>query len=127
LNSEGVSNLENTFCMKNSSSWTGVTKTPDVDTIKYEPEIHLLDHVVLGPLRAALGDVVLATPIPAHDRVKLGKKKIDPGSMVLSHFTYGNQVCQIFIGTMYQNGTKYTQWPQNMSKIFQMNRKYSNI
>jgi hypothetical protein len=39
------------------------------------------------------------------------------------------QGCQIFLGTIYQNGVKYTKWSQNIPighKIFPMVVKYSN-
>jgi hypothetical protein len=39
-----------------------------------------------------------------------------------------DQGCQIFLGTLYQNGGKYTKWPQNIPndhKIYQMTTKYT--
>jgi hypothetical protein len=44
------------------------------------------------------------------------------------HVRAPDQGCQIFLGTRYQNGEKYTKWPQNIPndlKIYQMTTKYT--
>jgi hypothetical protein len=51
-------------------------------------------------------------------------------------FRYSGQGCQIFLGTIYQNGEKYTKLPQNIPngykinmpkwrKIYQITTKYN--